>query len=167
MSKKGLKKEAVIGSVQDSEQISVTDEELALINKYTRRQLSKDEVYVFSVVLCDNDIDRDGERFTVESLFALEKLFVGKTGIFDHNPTAKNQTARIFACAVEAVDGRKTATGDDYFRLKARAYLPVSEKNSDIILALDSGIIKEVSVGCAVEEVLCSICGEKSDTCPH
>ena len=167
MSKKGLKKEAVIGSVQDSEQNTVTDEELALINKYTRRQLSKDEVYVFSVVLCDNDIDRDGERFTVESLFALEKLFVGKTGIFDHNPTAKNQTARIFACAVEAVDGRKTATGDDYFRLKARAYLPVSDKNSDIILALDSGIIKEVSVGCAVEEVLCSICGERSDTCPH
>lgn len=167
MSKKGLKKEAVIGSVQDSEQNTVTDEELALINKYTRRQLSKDEVYVFSVVLCDNDIDRDGERFTVESLFALEKLFVGKMGIFDHNPTAKNQTARIFACAVEAVDGRKTATGDDYFRLKARAYLPVSDINSDIILALDSGIIKEVSVGCAVEEVLCSICGERSDTCPH
>lgn len=167
MSKKGLKKEAVIGSVQENEQIAVTDEELALINKYTRRQLSKDEVYVFSVVLCDNDIDRDGERFTVESLFALEKLFVGKTGIFDHNPAAKNQTARIFACAVEAVDGRKTATGDDYFRLKARAYLPVSKKNSDIILALDSGIIKEVSVGCAVEEVLCSICGEKLNACPH
>lgn len=167
MSKKGLKKEAVIGAVQDSEQVLVTNEELELINRYTRRQLSKEEVYVFSVVLCDNDIDRDGERFTVESLFALEKLFVGKTGIFDHNPTAKNQTARIFACEVEAVDGRKTATGDEYFRLKARAYLPVSEKNSDIILALDSGIIKEVSVGCAVEEVLCSICGEKSDICPH
>lgn len=167
MSKTGLKKEAVIGAVQESEQSPVTDEELALINGYTRRQLSKDEVYVFSVVLCDNDIDRDGERFTVESLFALEKLFVGKTGIFDHNPTAKNQTARIFACSVEAVEGKKTATGDDYFRLKARAYLPVSEKNSDIILAIDSGIIKEVSVGCAVEEVLCSICGEKTDTCPH
>lgn len=167
MVKKGLKKEAVIGSVQENEQNSVTDEELALINNYTRRQLSKDEVYVFSVVLCDNDIDRDGERFTVESLFALEKLFVGKTGIFDHNPSVKNQTARIFSCSVEAVNGKKTATGDDYFRLKARAYLPVSEKNSDIILALDSGIIKEVSVGCAVEEVRCSICGEKSNTCPH
>lgn len=167
MSKKGLKKEAVIGAVQENEQSAVTDEELALINTYTRRQLTKEEVYAFSVVLCDNDVDRDGERFTVESLFALEKLFVGRTGILDHNPTAKNQTARIFACTVETVEGRKTATGDDYFRLKARAYLPVSEKNSDIILAIDSGIIKEVSVGCAVEEVLCSICGEKTDTCPH
>lgn len=167
MSKKGMKKEAVIGAVQEDAHGTVSDEELELINSYTRRKLTKDEVYVFSVVLCDNDIDRDGERFTVESLFALEKLFVGKTGIFDHNPTAKNQTARIFACSVEAVSGRKTATGDDYFRLKARAYMPVSEKNRDIILSLDSGIIKEVSVGCAVEEVLCSICGEKTDTCPH
>lgn len=167
MSKKGMKKEVVIGAVQEDAHGIVSDEELELINSYTRRKLTKDEVYVFSVVLCDNDIDRDGERFTVESLFALEKLFVGKTGIFDHNPTAKNQTARIFACSVEAVSGRKTATGDDYFRLKARAYMPVSEKNRDIILSLDSGIIKEVSVGCAVEEILCSICGEKTDTCPH
>ena len=162
-----MKKEAVFGKVWENDSNEVTDEELKLINGYTRRELSKDEVYVFSVVLCDNDIDRDGERFTVESLFELEKLFVGKTGIFDHNPTAKNQTARIFACKVEAVDGRKTATGDDYFRLKARAYLPVSEKNSDVILALDSGIIKEVSVGCAVEQVLCSICGERTEICPH
>ena len=145
----------------------VSEEELALINKYTRRNLLADEVYVFSVVLCDNAIDRDGERFTVESLFALEKLFVGKTGIFDHNPSAKNQTARIISCAVEAVEGKKTATGDDYFRLKARAYIPKSEKNNEVILALDSGIIKEVSVGCAVDEVLCSICGEKIGSCPH
>lgn len=167
MSKIGVKKESLIGNVWENDTDKISDEELALINKYTRRNLTSDEVYVFSVVLCDNDIDRDGERFTVESLFTLEKLFVGKTGIFDHNPSARNQTARIFACAVEAVEGRQTATGDEYFRLRARAYMPRSESNKDVILALDSGIIKEVSVGCAVEEVLCSICGEKTDTCPH
>lgn len=38
-------------------------EELALINRYTRREMSEEEVYTFSVVLCDNDIDRDFERF--------------------------------------------------------------------------------------------------------
>ena len=167
MSKIGVRKEALTGNVWEDEKEQISDEELQLINTYTRRKLEKDEVYAFSVVLCDNDIDRDGERFTVESLFALEKLFVGKTGIIDHNPSAKNQTARIFACTVEAVEGRKTQTGDDYFRLKARAYMPKSEKNKEFILALDSGIIKEVSVGCAVEEVICNICGEKSDLCPH
>lgn len=162
-----LKKDNLLGEVAENDNVDISDEELGLINGYTRRNLDKDEVYVFSVVLCDNDIDRDGERFTVESLFELEKLFVGKTGIIDHNPSAKNQTARIFSCCVESIEGRKTLLGDDYFRLKARAYMPKSEKNKDIILALDSGIIKEVSVGCAVENVVCSICGENIDTCKH
>ena len=58
--------------------------EMELVNRYSRRQLSADEVYLFTVALCDNDVDRDYERFTVESLFELEKLFVGKTGIIDH-----------------------------------------------------------------------------------
>lgn len=167
MNSKKLRKDAVLGLVQSSETNEVSDKELALINGYTRRELNKDEVYVFSVVLCDNDVDRDGERFTVESLFELEKLFVGKTGIFDHNPSAKNQTARIFACEVEAVDGVQTQTGDEYFRLKARAYMPKSEKNSEVILALDSGIVREVSVGCAVGDIVCSICGEAIGECGH
>ena len=146
---------------------SATAEELELINTYTRRTLTAGEVYVFTVVLCDNDVDRDGERFTVESLFALEKLFVGKTGIFDHNPSAKNQTARIISCKVENVASRTTATGDEYFCLKARAYLPRTEGNSELIAALDSGIVKEVSVGCAVGKILCSVCGDDIGMCPH
>ena len=146
---------------------SATAEELELINTYTRRTLTAEEVYVFTVVLCDNDVDRDGERFTVESLFALEKLFVGKTGIFDHTPSAKNQTARIISCKVENVASRTTATGDEYFCLKARAYLPRTEGNSELIAALDSGIVKEVSVGCAVGKILCSVCGEDIGMCPH
>ena len=165
MTENVIQKEAVIGGKSEHEPVS--EEELALINQYTRKPLSAEDVYVFSVVLCDNDIDRDGERFTVESLFALEKLFVGKSGIFDHNPTAKNQTARIFACGVEAVEGKKTATGDDYFRLKARAYMPKCSENEKLILDIDSGIVREVSVGCAVKEVRCSICGENINLCQH
>ena len=118
----------------------ITDDEMKLINTYSRRELKREEVYIFSVVLCDNDIDRDYERFTVESLEKLSALFIGKTGIFDHNPTAEKQTARIISTSVESVEGRKNALGDDYFRLVARAYMPVCERNSDLILALDSGI---------------------------
>ena len=147
----------------------VSDEELMLINQYTRKELSKNDVYVFSVVLCDNDIDRDFERFTVESLFELEKLFVGKTGIFDHDPKSKNQTARIISCKVENVDSKKTKTGDEYFRLVARAYIPRNDSTRDIIDAIDSGILKEVSVGCAVKENLCSLCSNdiNSVKCNH
>lgn len=144
-----------------------TPEELELINTYTRRPFAAEEVYVFSLTLCDNDVDRDFERFTVESLFKLEKMFVGKTGIIDHVNTSKNQTARIFSCEVQAVQGKKTVTGDDYFRLFAKAYIPVTEGNKETITAIDSGIKKEVSVGCAVRETLCSICSKPMGSCNH
>ena len=143
--------------------------EMALVNTYSRRELTPDEVYLFTVVLCDNDVDRDNERFTVESLFELEKLFVGKTGIIDHDPTAKNQKARIISCRVETVEGARTALGDELFRLTARAYIRRTQGNAELIEAIESGIVKEVSVGCAVSKTLCSICrGDiSSPSCSH
>lgn len=138
---------------------ALTSDELNLINTYTRRQYNADELYAFNVVLCDNEIDRDNEAFSVNALNQLSTLFVGKTGIANHNPTAENQTARIFACSVESVQGRKTSYGGDYYRLVARAYMPVNEFTQKDIQLIESGIKKEVSVGCSVDEVLCSVCG--------
>lgn len=63
-----------VSGVVDGENQTVGDDELELINRFTRRNLAKNEVYAFSVVLCDNDVDRDGERFTTDSLYELEKL---------------------------------------------------------------------------------------------
>lgn len=42
---------------------TVSGEELEKINGYAREPLTEDKVFVFRVVLCDNDIDRDGESF--------------------------------------------------------------------------------------------------------
>nr|WP_319489388.1 hypothetical protein [uncultured Caproiciproducens sp.] len=144
-------------------------EALTKVNRYTRREFSADEIYTFSVVLCDNEIDRDSERFTVDALQKLALLFLGKTGIFNHSMQAQNQTARIYDCTVEQDSTRVTKEGEAYCRLVAQAYLPKSEKNRDFILELDSGIKKEVSVGCAVGKVNCSICGAdlKNGGCTH
>lgn len=156
------------GEIIKNANCTVTPEEMDLINKYTRREFAPSEVYVFSVELCNNDIDRDFERFTVESLFEMEKLFVGKTGICDHNPKAENQTARIFRCFVEAVEGRKTQTGDDYFRLVARAYMPLCESTKTMVSQIESGICKEVSVGCSAGTAVCSVCGkDRREHCVH
>lgn len=158
-----------LGEIIKSHSEKVSSRDLELINKYTRRPYSIDELYIFDVSLCDNDVDRDFERFTVEALFELEKLFVGKTGISDHNPKAENQTARIFECRVENVEGKKTQTGDDYFRLVGRAYMPKCDSNKAIIEKLESGIAKEVSVGCSMGKSLCSVCGAdmRGNPCTH
>jgi len=36
-----------------------------------------------------------------------------------------------------------------------------------VIAAIDGGILKEVSIGCAVKQVTCSICGEPYGSCDH
>ena len=46
--------------------------------------------------LCDNQTDRDLEYFARADLEQLAALFVGKTGIFDHSWSAKDQRARIY-----------------------------------------------------------------------
>lgn len=146
---------------------NLNDGELELINKYTRRPFSEEEVYAFSVILCDNEIDRDFERFSESSLVKMKDLFVGVTGITDHDPKAGNQTARIFSCTLESPQGQLTSDNRQYVRLKARAYMPRGRCSDDFITMIDSGMKKEVSVGCSVRKKVCSVCGENSQQCGH
>ncbi len=141
-------------------------EETELINGYTRRKFAPDELYAFSVVLCDNDIDRDFERFTDSALEKLAELFVGKTGIFDHSHKAENQCARVFSARVEC-ENRKNRVGEQYKKLLARAYMPKSSLTDELILGIESGIKKEVSVGCSMGTSTCSVCGSPFGACQH
>ena len=142
----------------------ISDEEMALINKYTRKKLEKDDVYTFSVTLCDNETDRDFEVFSLNALKTLCELFVGKTGITDHEAKSTNQTARIYKTELEYLEG-VNAIGERKARLVAKAYIPVTEYTKDIISRIENGILKEVSVGCSVKKSLCNICGKEQ--CSH
>lgn len=139
------------------------------INKFTRRPFTEDEIYTFSVILCDNDIDRDYERFSDTALETLAKSFVGKTGIFDHNPTTSNQNARIFDTEIVTDSSRKTRTGEPYRYLKASAYMVRTADNETLISEIDGGIKKEVSISCSAASRKCSVCGcdKSAGGCVH
>ncbi len=143
------------------------EDDLARINRLTRREMSAEEVYTFAVRLCDNDIDRDGERFGDETLEELGELFVGVSGVFDHQWLAKGQTARIYRTEVVEEPGVVTEDGRPYRYLKGWAYMMRTTDNEGLIAEIDGGIKREVSVGCAVEQVLCSLCGEELYQCAH
>ena len=141
--------------------------ELAEINRFAKSPLRAEEVYAFSLRLCDNEVDRDWERFDETALSTLGDLFVGKSGIFDHQWTAEGQTARIYRTEVVRESAQVTAAGDGYCWLKAWAYLLRTEKNADLIAEIEGGIKREVSVGCSVARRVCSICGAEGGTCQH
>lgn len=144
-------------------------ETLDKINRLTRREFTESELYTFSVILCDNEIDRDCERFSDEALEQLKSLYIGKTGIFDHDPKGSNQSARIYDTEVVTDSTRTTKYGAPYKCLKAWAYMVRTDGNRDLITEIEAGIKKEVSVGVSVASMKCSICGSDrtESRCSH
>lgn len=142
---------------------------LEKINKFTRRPFTEDEVYVFSVILCDNEIDRDGERFSDTALEEICEKFIGKTGISDHNASASNQTARIFDTELITDESRVTKYNAAYKYVKASAYMVKTDENRNLIAEIDGGIKKEVSVSCSAAKRICSVCGcdKPLSSCSH
>ena len=133
--------------------------QLEAINAQAKAQLTAEQVYVFSLRLCDDQVDRDYERFDTAALPALAKLFIGKTGVVDHKWSADKQIARIFETQVVK------EVGISY--IKAWAYIRRGGSNDEVIADIEAGIKKEVSVGCAMGMAVCSVCGSEYGTCGH
>ena len=133
--------------------------QLEAINAMAKGTMDAQQVYVFSVRLCDDQPDRDLERFDTGALPELAKLFVGKTGIVDHCWSSENQVARIFQTQVVQ------EAGVSY--IKAWAYIRRGEHTDEIIADIEAGIKKEVSVGCAMGRSVCSVCGGEYGQCGH
>lgn len=136
-----------------------SDAQLEKINRLTKTPLTREQVYVFSVHLCDDAVDRDFEQFATQSLPRLAELFVGKTGICDHEWSSQRQVARIFDADVIR-DGTTSL-------IQAWAYMLRTPQTQDMIAQIEGGIKKEVSVGCAMAKSTCSVCGQSYGSCEH
>lgn len=131
--------------------------DIGLINQYALRELAPDDVFTYSVILCDNEVDRSYERFTDETLHGLAELFTGRVGIKDHEWSADNQLARLYRTEVVELDGL-TELGDQKLGLRGDFYM-LRDGNEKNIAAIEGGILKEVSVGCSIGMQTCSVCG--------
>lgn len=141
-----------------------TEEDLALISAQALRALAAEEVYTFRLAACNNQVDRDLERFTERTLETLAKLFVGRPVLLDHKWSAGSQTARVYAARVEEMPGVEGGQ-----QLVLRCYMPRLQGNGDTIAAIETGLLRECSVGVAGERAVCSICGTDRATawCEH
>lgn len=125
--------------------------DMGLINAQSIRELKAEEVFLFRIAACDNQVDRDFECFSDAALEALSKLFVGRTVLSDHRWSSSGQMARVYAAAVEKEGGVS--------RLILSCYMLRNDAAAPTIDAIEAGILREVSVGVAVKTATCSICG--------
>lgn len=142
--------------------LKADEAELAKINELTLSPVTAEQVFTFKLKLCDNEVDRDTESFTIDALKKLAELFKGKTGIKDHSARTDNQISRIYDTEIITEADKLTALGEEYTYLEAHCYILRIAKNEDLIAEIEAGIKKEVSVRCAMTKRYCSICGKES-----
>ena len=116
--------------------------------------------YTFDVKMFDNELDETFERFSATALKRLAELSHGTVGVLGGEPVARVLEARV---VIE--QHRLTKAGDPYRWVKARITVPLNEKTSALIYEIEHGHRHEISVGCSVQKVVCSICGKQD--CAH
>lgn len=152
--------EGLICKSASVESQEVTEQDLRKINKFTLSPLKSEDVFTFKLVMGDNEIDdRNYEPFNLNALKDLQKLYIGKTMIKDHQRTADNQIARVYDTELVQDTTKTTGAGEIYTKLIAKCYMIKTEKNADLIAEIMAGIKKEVSTSCRPKHAYCSICG--------
>ena len=139
------------------ETIGVTNEDLELINKHTIKPLTADDVYVFKVILCDNDVDRVYDKMSDAFLEEFAEKSKGLTGLKDHDWESDNQLSRLYDTEVVIDTENVTILGEPRKYVLGKAY--TLTKYTDYIDKINAGLLKEASISFDSIDDTCSICG--------
>lgn len=151
MEKKEIKTK---GLVKTQEEI---EEALKKINEHTLSPLSAEDVFLFDIELCDNDIDRVGDKMSDTFLEQLAAKAVGLTGLKDHDWSSDNQMARLYDAEVVVDPGQFTQLGEPRKYVLGKAY--TLKRFKDYIEKINAGLLKECSIAFESYGDTCSICG--------
>lgn len=146
---------------------NISDEDLEKINKFTRKPLTSDDVAIFEVTLCDNEVDKDFEHFDKDTLEMIRTLSVGNLGVLYDVSYSTDQIARIYDCQINE-SNKLTQSGEYYKKVVAKAYIILTPNNSSLVKKLSSSPV-EVSISGSIKECTCSICGQnmRVSACRH
>lgn len=146
------------------------DEDIKKINGFALEELTAEQVYTFKTVIGNNeDDDRNLMPFSRKALEELAPLYIGKTMIKDHDPSADNQVARVYDTEIRTDPEKTTGLGEEYAELIAKCYMVKTPENAGLISEIKAGIKREVSTGFAASSLRCNICGADwaEKTCKH
>lgn len=140
---------------------SVTNEDVAKINKIVTNPLNNNDIFVFKARLCNNEIDREFEKMDHEFLESLLDKVVGTTVLKNHSWDVDDQIGRVYDAELIKDDTVKTIDDTPLEYILAKIF--ISSTNIDIIDKIKNGILKEGSISFSNELNTCSICGEQID----
>ncbi len=143
-------------AMQISERRTVpTPEELAIINRYTKRTHSAEEIYVSACDLCNDQRDRSFEWFPEDVLADFAASLPAKSLLGGHDHSGLPM-GLWFDAAVQS----GTVNGKPARVLHAKSYIVKTRENEHHRAQLEGGVYRYASVGFRALDLLCDICGQ-------
>ena len=146
---------------------NLSTSELKAIRKWTRRDVTAEEVYTFPALAIDTNPTRNGVIYSAESQKLSVRSWVGVPFLFnanadggmlsggDHALVASSQVARIYKAQIV-----ETTKGNIGTLVWVFTFPDVSDEIKEFCNKIDAGILREVSIHVMARQVECSICGE-------
>ncbi len=140
--------------------LSLTDDRLAAIRRLALEDLRPEDLYVRWAVVCNDQLDRDHERFSPDVLQGFARTLPGKALLVGHQHQSAPE-GRFFEAWLEQAG--------DATNLLAGFYIVKTQQNEHLRRQIDGGVYKYVSVGFTCEDLLCDLCGKsiRGPECPH
>ena len=153
------------GEVRGSES-GVTDADLAQINRFTLKPLTADDVAVFGMDLCNDQIDRHHSRFPHEELTRINEMIVGKPLMQLHQTSERQPSGTFFQSHIYKQSGRRAAVDGAAWSVRPDSYI-LREGNEELIRNIEGGVYRGTSIGFSFERPECSICESDLRECSH
>ncbi len=129
------------------------------VNRYSLRPLRPEEIAVFTLDLCHNQVDRHFSRFPEEELERISGMTPGRPLMERHDLRGSLPRGTFFRSRLHR-DGDRVSVRPEVYVLRTR-------ENADFILNIEGGVYRETSIGFSFRTPECSVCGRDLRTCDH
>lgn len=149
---------ALLSTRAENDQDNASDV-LAAINSFALRPLQHEEVAVFTLDLCNNQVDKHFSRFPDEELERINRMTPGRPLMERHDLRGTLPRGTFFRSSVHR-EG-------EHFSVRPEVYVLRATDNHDFILNIEGGVYRETSIGFSFRVPECAVCGKDLRTCAH
>jgi hypothetical protein len=142
-----------------------TPEQVAKINRFTRKEFKAEELYVGQLRLSNNGIDRDNERFSEEVLQRFTATSIRRTMLLDHDRSVESAIGKFFDVELEKMPlqqaiaeiGEELVLPDGITEVLFHSpwfYIPREGIDPQDLVKIDAGIYDFASIGFRAESLV-------------
>ena len=144
----------------------IEDADLAAINRYALKPVERENVAVFTIEVCHDQVDKHFSRFPKEELETIARLVPGRPLMLLHDIRTKMPLGKIFRGWL-ALNDQHTETEHYRSSVQADVYVLRTAENASAIENIEGGVWAETSIGFSFRLPECSICNSDLRSCDH